>query len=166
MDYIINIYLANLSEFNSGNDVGEWIELPTVDLEEQIQEILGDDEEYIILDAECDFLEVDEYENIYNLNELALSISNLRSYERRVLKSILFIESDIYKALNILKEQRYVLYEDVCDDDDLGQYLLDNDYYNVDDSIRSYIDTESLGRDFAINHNMLYTKENTAIEVF
>ena len=166
MDYSISIYLASLARFNSSDDNGRWIELPALDLEEQVREILDYDEEYIILDAECDFLAIDEYEDVFKLNQLALAISNLRSYERRVLRSILFVESDVYSALDILKNGRYVLYDDVGDDCDLGEYLLDSEYYTIPDDIRAYIDTEALGRDFAMNHNIIYTKENTAIEVF
>lgn len=165
-NFEINIYVANLSKYNGGEIYGEWIELPTSNLDEELQEILCDDEEWIILDAECDFLDIGEYENIYKLNDLAFTLENLKNYEKRALKSILEAESDIESALDILKNEEYIIYDDVTDDDGLGQYLIENAYFNVPEELEMYIDTEALGRDYAINHNIIYTKRNTAIEIF
>ena len=165
-DFQINIYLANLSKYNDGEDNGKWIELPEPNLDEELQKILCDDEEWIILDAECDFLSISEYENIYKLNELAFTLKSLKNYEARALKSILEAESDINIALNILKNEEYIMFDDVSDDDELGQYLIENAYFNIPNELEMYIDTEALGRDYAINHSIIYTKRNTAIEIF
>lgn len=162
----INIYLCNLAKYNAGDIDGDWIDLPSSNLHEQVQDILGDDEEWIILDTECDFLDIYEYEDIYKLNDLALKLQELDQYDKTALKSILNIEEDIDEALKILENERYILYDNVTDDEDMGTYLLENDYYNVPKELEDYIDTESLGRDYAINNCITYTNINTAIQIF
>lgn len=165
-NFKINIYLANLSKYNGGELDGKWIELPESNLDKKLKEILCEDEEWIILDAECDFLDIGEYQDIFKLNKLAFTLKDLKSYEARALKSILEVETNMEDALNILKEEKYILYDDVSDDRDLGEYLIENAYINVSEELEMYIDTEALGRDYAINNNIFYTKRNTAIEIY
>lgn len=162
----INIYLCNLAKYNAGDIDGDWIDLPSSNLHEQVKDILGDDEEWIILDTECDFLDIYEYEDIYKLNDLALKLQELDQYDKTALKSILNIEEDIDEALKILENENYILYDNVTDDEDMGTYLLENDYYNVPEELESYIDIESLGRDYAIQNRVHYTPIGTAIQIF
>ena len=70
----ISIYLTNLRKYNEGQLVGKWVELPISedDLQEELDEVLGDDEEYFITDWECPRgFEIGEYSNLYSLNEEA-----------------------------------------------------------------------------------------------
>ena len=77
----INIYLTNLRKYNDGvlsgkwvEDSGKWVELPISedDLQEELDEVLGDDEEYFITDWECPRgFEIGKYSNLYSLNEEA-----------------------------------------------------------------------------------------------
>lgn len=165
-NFEINIYLASLEKYENGKDNGKWIELPCLNFKKELKEILENDEEWIILDAECDFLNIDEHEDIYKLNQLAFTLNNLKSYEIRALKSILEVEQDINNALNILKDKQYKMYDDVSDDYDMGEYLIDNAYFKFDKELEKYINIEDLGRDYAIKHSVKYTKMNTAIEMF
>lgn len=71
----INIYIANLSKYNEGELVGEWITLPTtdVDLEQCIRNVLKGDEEYAIHDYEAPF-DVREYADVFALNAFVQSL--------------------------------------------------------------------------------------------
>ena len=70
----ISIYLTNLRKYNEGELVGKWVELPISedDLQEELDEVLGDDEEYFITDWEAPKgFDIGEYSNLYSLNEEA-----------------------------------------------------------------------------------------------
>lgn len=70
----ISIYLTNLRKYNEGELVGKWVELPIFedDLQEELDEVLGDDEEYFITDWEAPKgFDIGEYSNIYTLNKEA-----------------------------------------------------------------------------------------------
>ncbi|MCK4260077.1 MAG: antirestriction protein ArdA [Halanaerobiales bacterium] len=66
MTEVMNVYVANLAKYNEGIYKAEWVSLPTLekDLNEQMEQILGNDEEYIILDYESELdLDIDEFSN-------------------------------------------------------------------------------------------------------
>ena len=67
---IINIYLSNLARYTEGKENGRWLQLPmeSTRLEKVFAEIVGKDQEHIILDYKAPF-EISEYENIFALNE-------------------------------------------------------------------------------------------------
>lgn len=70
----ISIYLTNLRKYNEGELVGKWVELPISEdeLQEELEEVLGDDEEYFITDWEApNGFDIGEYSNLYSLNEEA-----------------------------------------------------------------------------------------------
>lgn len=70
----ISIYLTNLRKYNEGELVGKWVELPISEdeLQEELEEVLGDDEEYFITDWEVPKgFDIGEYSNLYSLNEEA-----------------------------------------------------------------------------------------------
>lgn len=70
----IAIYLTNLHKYNEGELVGKWVELPISedDIQEELDEVLGDDEEYFITDWEAPKgFDIGEYSNIYILNKEA-----------------------------------------------------------------------------------------------
>lgn len=70
----IAIYLTNLHKYNEGQLVGKWVELPISedDIQEELDEVLGDDEEYFITDWEAPKgFDIGEYSNIYILNKEA-----------------------------------------------------------------------------------------------
>lgn len=70
----ISIYLTNLKKYNEGILYGKWLDLPADedDLQEELDEVLGDDEEYFIADWEAPKgFDIGEYSNLYSLNEEA-----------------------------------------------------------------------------------------------
>lgn len=83
MKHILNLYVANLGKYNEGELKGGWIVLPKT--EEEINEFLKEEvgindqyEEWAIHDYETDFgIKVGEYDNIFELNEIAEKINDM-----------------------------------------------------------------------------------------
>ena len=101
---LLNIYIANLTAYNSGYLVGEWLSLPAT--EEEIAETLerigcGENgAEHAIHDYESDFdIHIDEYDDIDELNELAQELADLDEYEQnKVFAYLEAISSNIDEA--------------------------------------------------------------------
>lgn len=75
----MQIYIANLDAYNSGNLKGEWIELPTEN--KKIQEIIlrqskNGQSDFAIHDYELPF-EIGEYTDLIKVNKLCETIENL-----------------------------------------------------------------------------------------
>jgi hypothetical protein len=151
----MKLYIANLGKYNEGTLKGDWISLPTE--EEDIQEFLdnkvGLNEEYeecAIHDYECDYFNISEYDNIYYLNEVAETIENLDEYSKQKLKALLDYESyEILEAIENL--DNYILWEDITDDEELGEYMLSESGYIIPEYLEYYIDYEKYGRDYRFN---------------
>ena len=67
----MQIYLTNLSQYNNGFLIGEWLELPcsTDELHDALSRVLGQNKEYFITDTDGIPFEVSEYDDLYGLNE-------------------------------------------------------------------------------------------------
>ncbi|MDR0461327.1 MAG: antirestriction protein ArdA [Nitrososphaerota archaeon] len=83
----LKVYVANLSKYVEGKLVGAWINLPTTN--SQIETFLKNQvglnaryEEMAIHDYESDFT-LDEYENIYDLNILAIKLEQMSENEKK-----------------------------------------------------------------------------------
>jgi antirestriction protein len=75
----IKIYVANLSEYNNGRNLGEWFELPCsfYDIKKKLRLDEPDyGEEWIILDYEAPF-KIGEYDSIEKLNKYAEQLGNM-----------------------------------------------------------------------------------------
>ncbi|MCL0943250.1 antirestriction protein ArdA [Clostridioides difficile] len=110
MSEIIKIHIANLGKYNEGELISEWVNLPIS--EEEFKKVLNDIgvnkeyEEYFITDSESAIkgLEIEEYSNIKQLNELAKKIEKLDIVEFSQLEALLegdYIELDTILENNI-----------------------------------------------------------------
>ena len=75
-DATINIYVANLVEYNKGKLVGSWVSLPIEENDwKDFLKTIGNPEEIAIHDYESnsgfDSLEIEYYSSISDLNKLA-----------------------------------------------------------------------------------------------
>lgn len=154
----ISIFLTNLGKYNEGELVGEWVELPVDDDFEQAFKDIGigttDEfgqpyEEWFITDYESDFgLDISEYQNIYELNELAQQLDDLDEVDAGKVKAYLsyYSSDDIEDALNAI-DDCYVYYD--CDDmtDVAMQYV--EEIGGVDqvgkDNLERYFDYDAFG---------------------
>ena len=159
---MLNIFVNTWGNYNeNGADGGEWITLPKdadelQELLEQIAENMGDhDPEFAIHDYEwtCDWdgIEISEYDNIQEINEYCLRLSELDEYESTVYAAAVEYFGKKYVDIDSLDD--YNLYSDINNNYDLGYYwAIDSGCYNTEDMgvLGCYIDYESFGRDIAL----------------
>lgn len=99
----INVFVSNLAKYNDGELTGQWTTLPVDDVNKDILEpIDAVGKEWFISDYEAPF-KIDEYDNLYALNELAEALEDYDTIE------------DVYNALD---DREATGCEDVYDFDD------------------------------------------------
>ena len=159
---MLNIFVNTWGNYNeNGADGGKWITLPKdadelQELLEQIAENMGDhDPEFAIHDYEwtCDWdgIEISEYDNIQEINEYCLRLSELDEYESMVYAAA--VEYFGRDNVDIDEIDDFNLYTDISDNYDLGYYwAVDSGCYNTDNlgTLGRYIDYEAFGRDIAL----------------
>ena len=166
---MLDIFVNTWGNYNeNGADGGEWITLPmeAEELEEVLEKIaenMGDnDAEWAIHDYEwtCEWegYEISEYDNIQEINEHCLKLSELDEYESRVYAAA--VEYFGKKYVDIEDLDDFNLYTDITDNYDLGYYwAVESGCYNTDEmgTLSRYIDYEAFGRDIAIEANGGFT---------
>ena len=159
---MFSVYLTCLASYNAGSLVGRWVTLPITgfELSQAISEVLTEGEhsvdgenheEVFITDHEwsdLDLFEIDEYEDLYDLNDNLKLLSDL---DRDTLKAVKFlldegitmdIEDAISRAEDVIIHHNYTI-EDVA-------YDLIHECYNlkdIPDLIANNIDFDGIARD-------------------
>ena len=165
---MIKLYIANLGKYNEGELVGKWISLP-MDMDNFKENFLPSIqidgqkyEEIAIHDYESDIegLTIGEYDNIEELNDMAEAYDNLDEYDQKVVNAVIewsyYGANGIQEAIDSVDDFR--LNEDVTNDDEYGNYLIDEGLMgDIPKNIIMYIDTEKLGRDAYINGDNFYS---------
>lgn len=152
-------YLANLADYNNGNDHGMWIEFPADDEElEQVCEDLhigeyGD--EHVFLDWEG--INLGEYISLDEANEIAERVEALEPHEESVLDALIDDGAEIDTALDIVECGDYVLHSDCGTMADVAEEYVEEsgELAGVPDWIARYIDYDALGRDLEIEGTFL-----------
>lgn len=170
---MLQIFLTDLAAYNAGSLVGRWVQLPITgfELSQAISEVLTEGEhavdgenheEYFITDYEwedIDLKEIDEYENIYDLND---ELKLLGKRDKDKLKAVKFlldegitldIEDAISRAEDVTIHHNYCM-EDVA-------YDLLHKCYNlkdIPDLIANNIDYDGIARD--LEHDGTYWELN------
>ncbi|AGF77249.1 Antirestriction protein (ArdA) [Desulfocapsa sulfexigens DSM 10523] len=145
----MEIYVTNLSQYNAGKLVGEWLELPCSEeeLQDALSRVLDPDKEYFITDTEGLPFTVNEYDNIYRVNEKleqyvaleateALCVTFLLSEGYDWNYSIEHHEDVIVYAEQNLEDVAYSLVEDGC-------------FGAIGTSLENYIDYSAIARDLS-----------------
>lgn len=159
----MEIYITDLAAYNNGHLIGEWVALPMdeEDLKAKIAEILatgaevcGDNEheEMFITDYQCDYMEIGEYTNQFQLNEIAEQAENLSAYELKAVKFLLsnYLVKDFNEALE--KYEEVIIHEDSTMEDLAYEFV--NECYGVDSLpaiIVNNIDYEKIGREMEMD---------------
>ena len=159
---MLKIYLTDLQSYNEGDLVGKWITLPITpfELSQAVSEVLTEGEaisesenheEYFITDWEYnsyEFHDIDEYENIYELNE---QLQSLRFKSDNELKAIEFLVSQgIVDSIDdaMIKAEYVIIHEN---QDMTGiAYEMMQDSYQADllpSIIANNIDYEAIGQE-------------------
>lgn len=173
---MLNIFLTDLAAYNSGALVGKWVKLPLS--EEELRITLKDvllegevavdgnrHEEYFITDFdwdEIDIYEVEEYEDIFDLNEKLELLQDLDTPKLKAVKFILDnqfsydIEEAIFKADDVIIHEEQSIKDlayDILDDCYDVQSLPDIIKYNIDyEQVATYLEDD--GTYFEVNNDV------------
>lgn len=166
---MMNIALTNLGKYNEGELIYKWVELPATEEEiEAAKKKIGINEyyeEWFITDYECDYMQIGEYDNIDELNEIAEALDDLDEDEAIIVKALLDDGYDLEEALNKKDDCRLW---DTTDMSDIAY-----DYYyecyapnnNIPDFIERYLDFDAMGRDMRLEGTFI-EYDGYTIEVY
>lgn len=166
-DAKIKIFLTNLGKYNEGDLVGEWVELPVDDFQPILDRIGINDEyeEWFITDYEAPF-EIGEYDDIYELNEVAEAIENFSDTELEVLEAFKDNGYDMKEAIEKVADNEYTYIEGNTEED-LAYGWIDM-IGSFDDAVKDedksfYFDYEAFGRDLVLGGD--YTRVDDAVDL-
>lgn len=168
---MLKIYVTNLSKYNEGVLVGEWVSLPCEDIKEVLDKISNNDnDELFISDYETDIsgLKIGEYEDILQLNEIAEEIEEMREDELIAFQAYLEqYANNMEQALEEVRQGNYTIYYD-CDNMEDVAYQVVNESGLLDgvpETIKGYFDYEAYGRDIDIEGTFIQV-DNNIIELY
>lgn len=153
-----SIYITSIRE---GKDylLGEWVKLPVPPekLDEVLERIGTEYEEYLVTDYESAFtnLDISQYSSIAELNDFAARLEELAEWDNDKLCAVLEMESPtgIAGILDIIEHlDEFDLLTEVEDDQALGEYFAEElcTLEAVPTHLRSYFDYEAYGRDIRL----------------
>ncbi|MBQ7954003.1 MAG: antirestriction protein ArdA [Clostridia bacterium] len=147
---ILKVFITNLGKYNEGELIGEWVSLPVDENElEEVLERIGINEqyeEYFITDfeTEIDGLNVDEYSNISELNELAEQLESLDEYDLEKVGAIIeAYGAELQEAIDDIDNYTYYsgkTLEEVA-------YEIVEECYDLPEFAKTYFDYEAFARD-------------------
>ena len=151
----IRVYITNLAKYNNGVLQGKWIDLPLDEdeLQAELKEVLGTDEEIFITDYEAPF-KIDEYDSITDLNALAEKLEELD--EDHDIPRFIYLVND-----GCTYEQAFEEYEDVDFYPGLNlkalaeQFVEEGLFGEIPERLQYYIDYDAIARDLGVD----YTEE-------
>lgn len=160
----MTIYLSDLAAYNGGLLVGEHVSLPMSDddLRLKIAEILkrGADlcqenkhEEYFITDYECDFMEIHEFSDPFELNRIAQEAETLNDHELKIVRFLLSngLVKDYSEAVEHIED--VIIHEGPISMEDIA-YDYINECYDIESLapiIVNSIDYRKIGAELAID---------------
>jgi len=146
----MRIYIADLAEYNAGNLKGIWIDLPNANLWNEVQEMLGTNEEWSIHDYDLPF-SISEYEDLDELNTLAEKYEDLD--ETDIKKINFLIENNgatFDQAIESYEDTE--IYEDMTMKD-LAYELVDQGCFGeIPDHLACYIDYDAIANDLGYDY--------------
>lgn len=168
---MLKIYVTNLSKYNEGALVGEWVNLLCEDIEEVLEKISNSGkDELFISDYETDIngLKVAEYEDSLQLNEIAEEIEEMREDELIAFQAYLEqYANNMEQALEEVRQGNYRIYYN-CDNMEDVAYQVVNDCGLLDgvpEEVKIYFDYEAYGRDLDINRTFIQI-DNSFVELY
>ena len=176
----IRVYVANLGKYNEGKLVGAWLNLPTTNnkiqtfLKEKV-ELNSQYEEIAIHDYESDF-NLNENENLYDLNLLAIKLEQITENEKTLAAAYCNANGlkDIQSILNTCEQINEIHYVELEDntwenkEEKLGYTILEEINSDLKTTLEQckigtrltaydYFDFEKYGRDISINEGYFAT---------
>lgn len=163
----LNIYVANLAEYNNGNLVGSWISLPIEKSDfKDFLKTIGNPEEYAIHDFDnnlgLDGLEIGEYESIDKLNALAERLENIDPCDADVINALYEALEDFESALECFESEDYTYYANMTMEEVAQEYI--EECYDIPEGLENYIDYKALARD--MRYDDYYETDYGVIAIF
>ena len=162
---MIEAYITNLGKYNEGSLQGEYLKLPATT--EEVQALLSRIdvdgvmyEETFITDYETNISGLSdclgEYESINELNYLATLLDDMESGDiEKFEAAIAYGEytGSVQDLINLTQNlDRYDLYHDISDHEELGRYVMENmEGREIPEWMEGYFDYDGYGRDFDFN---------------
>ena len=146
----MKIYITNLEKYNNGELVGKWVTLPLSNFDTEFEDILkeiGNPEEYFISDYECDYYDINEYENIKDLNALAEYYEGLDEHDQIKLKYVIDDQRlTIKDALDF--ELGDIMFYQNMNLEEVAECRVDESLFGeIPESIKNYIDYKAIAID-------------------
>lgn len=169
----MKIFITDLEAYNNGFLVGNWYTLPMTndELAEAIENELHNGrnlckhthhhEEYFISDYECSYMKIEEYSDIYKLNEIAqqieswdendtmkfeILVSEGYSLDEIMANGIDYYEIEIFDFRNAKRL--------TCAYEQLAEQFVDEGLFgNIPIALQSYIDYEAISRDLRYDYS-------------
>lgn len=165
-DSEIKIYVANLAQYNNGNIVGDWFDLPIsfTEISKKCQ-LNQNEEEWIILDYEAPF-KIHEYDSIERLNTIAEELSGVSNDHMKYLAELFDygIFSDFEEAIERIDKVHvtgFTVWKDLAEFyTEEGGYLT-----GLPDFILGYIDYDGMGREFSLDPELIQMGDGMIVDV-
>ncbi len=145
----MQIYLTNLSQYNNGFLIGEWLELPCSkdELQDALSRVLGQGDEYFLTDTEGIPFEVGEYDDLYRINQKLEEYEALDEHEKLC---VAFLLSEGYDWTYSMENcEDVILYADESLEDVAFSLIQDGCFGEIPESLSNYIDYSSIARDLS-----------------
>lgn len=143
-------FITNLSKYNEGQLIGEWIDFPISEDElEAVFQRIGINEEYeefFFTDWECDFdTGLGEYESIEDINQLA---EDLEAADEEIVEAYIEATGDsLREALDNANDA--IWYPGYTLEEVAEEYV--NDCHNLPEFALRYFDFEAFARDLSFD---------------
>lgn len=103
--------------------------------------------------------DINDKDDFAKLQKLAESIDAMHKTERQTFSGALDAESingldDVLRVADQLED--YVLLPNICNDTELGHYLVDSGYKDVPDAVRPYLDYRAIGAEYYADNGGAY----------
>ena len=153
----VKLFIVNSRFYNSGNLVGDWIELPMEDgiLRERVNEIQNGDDNYIVLQANAQFkCTVENDLDVFNLNK---KLKMLTDSDVNILKAVSEYEIlPLIRIVDIVLNKKYVIYDNVMGEEQLGYKLYREQQlpFNIPDYLSKYIDFKAIGHEACMKESI------------
>jgi antirestriction protein len=146
---MMQIYLTNLSKYNNGFLIGEWLELPCTkdELQDAISRILSQDKECFITDSEGIPFDVGEHDDLYDLND---KLQQYEALDEREQLCVAFLLSESYDwDYSMENRDDVILYADESLEEVAYALVEDGCFGEIPESLSNYVDYEAIARDLS-----------------
>jgi len=158
----MKVFITDLEAYNNGLLVGNWYTLPMDEdlLAESIEDVLNlgrkalksehYHEEYFITDFECEYMDIEEYEDLAKLNGIAETMEALEDTEKTAVS--LLLENGVVNDLDEAIEKKDDIFctGETSMEDVAYNYIEETGALKDMGNLSFYFDYEKLGRDMDI----------------